>query len=64
MLVDFLRALALVVVIEGVLPFIAPSRLRAICARLQELDDRALRVAGLLSMIVGLLALQAIRWLL
>ncbi|MDE2149599.1 MAG: DUF2065 family protein [Gammaproteobacteria bacterium] len=63
MLVDFLHALALVLVIEGVMPFIAPVRLRAICVRLLQLDDRLLRVAGLLSMILGLLALQVIRWL-
>jgi uncharacterized protein YjeT (DUF2065 family) len=61
---DFLRAFALMIVFEGLLPFMAPGRFRETMQRLSGLDDRRLRVIGLGSMIVGLLILQAVHWLL
>jgi uncharacterized protein YjeT (DUF2065 family) len=61
---DFLRAVALVMVIEGILPFLSPARARAVFAHLSMRDDRALRTLGFLSMLGGLLALQLIRWFL
>ena len=54
----FVRALALVLVLEGLLPFMAPSRLRTTMLRLAQMDDRVLRTAGLLSMITGIVVLQ------
>jgi uncharacterized protein YjeT (DUF2065 family) len=61
---DFLRALALMIVFEGLLPFVAPGLFRETMQRLSGLDDRRLRFIGLSSMIVGLLILQAVHWLL
>ena len=61
---DFLRALALMIVFEGLLPFIAPGLFRQTLQRLSGLDDRRLRVIGLGSMIVGLVILQLVHWLL
>ncbi len=58
---DFLAASALVLVFEGVLPFLSPPRYRAMMSRLLALGDGALRVAGLLSMIAGLLVLYSVR---
>lgn len=55
---DLLRALALVAVIEGLVPFLAPARLRQTLMQIVQLDDRVLRTFGLVSMIVGLLILQ------
>ncbi len=60
---DILRALSLVMVIEGILPFVAPPRSREVFARLATLDDKGLRTIGLLSMLSGLGALQLIHWL-
>lgn len=60
---DLARALALVMVLEGLMPFAAPKRIRAVFTRISMLDDRALRMLGLVSMLLGLVALQAIRWL-
>lgn len=57
---DLFRALALVMVIEGLLPFLAPARLRQTLVQIAQLDDRVLRTVGLVSMIVGLLILQFI----
>jgi uncharacterized protein YjeT (DUF2065 family) len=61
---DFLRALALMIIIEGIMPFIAPARFRETMLRLAQLDERRLRVLGLLSLIVGLIGLQLAHWLL
>lgn len=51
---DLLNALALLLVIEGILPFAHPAGVRRTLLQLAELDDRALRIAGLVSMALGL----------
>jgi uncharacterized protein YjeT (DUF2065 family) len=61
---EILRALALVAVIEGILPFVAPSQFRAMLVRLAQLDDGRLRTLGVISMVIGLVGLQAMQWLL
>lgn len=63
MWLDFLRALSMVMVIEGILPFLSPPRARHVFARLSAMDDRGLRIIGLLSMLCGLAALQLLHWL-
>lgn len=50
---DFLRALALVMVIEGTLPFLSPARFRESLMRAASLEDRPLRIIGLLAMLCG-----------
>ncbi len=57
---DLLRAVALVMIIEGMLPFLNPRFLRDAMTRFQEMDDRALRIAGLVSMLIGLGLLYAV----
>jgi uncharacterized protein YjeT (DUF2065 family) len=49
--------LALVLVFEGVMPFVAPRRWREIAAFLGTLDERTMRFAGLFSMVSGLVVL-------
>jgi hypothetical protein len=46
-------ALCLVLVIEGIVPFLYPRRWREIVRILSEIDDRTMRVAGLASMLLG-----------
>ena len=58
---DLLAALALLLVIEGVIPFVNPQALRRMLATMNELDDRSLRIAGLVSMILGLVMLSVVR---
>lgn len=58
---DFLAALALVLVIEGIVPFINPQSLRRMLATASQLDDRTLRIAGLVSMMLGLVMLYFVR---
>lgn len=63
MWLDLMRALSLVMVIEGILPFLSPGRSREVFVRLSGFDDRALRTLGFISMVFGLIALQVLRWL-
>ena len=50
-------AFALMLVIEGILPFTAPKLWRETFRRITEMTDGQLRFAGLTSMIVGLVIL-------
>ena len=58
---DLLTALALVLVIEGIVPFISPQSLRRMLATVSQLDDRSLRITGLVSMIFGVVMLYLVR---
>ncbi|HID45186.1 MAG TPA: DUF2065 domain-containing protein [Chromatiaceae bacterium] len=51
---DFLAALALMLVFEGILPFLNPGRFRNMLRMLDEMDDSLVRRIGLISMIAGL----------
>ena len=46
-------ALCLVLVIEGIVPFLYPKRWREMVMMLSEIDDRTMRIAGLTSMLLG-----------
>lgn len=58
---ELFAALALVLVLEGIVPFISPDTLRKTYQRLMEMDDRMIRVSGLLSMIAGVVLLTLVR---
>lgn len=58
---DLAAAFCLVLVIEGVMPFLSPATLRRTASITSQLPDRALRLAGFVSMLVGLLLLQLVR---
>jgi uncharacterized protein YjeT (DUF2065 family) len=60
---DLLRAGALMLVFEGLLPVISPARAKALYAGVAGLEPAAVRRIGLASMICGAAALQAIHWL-
>ncbi|MFP3889104.1 DUF2065 domain-containing protein [uncultured Ralstonia sp.] len=53
-----LAACALVLVFEGILPFVAPQAWRRAFQALTELPDEKLRVIGLVSMAIGLILLR------
>jgi uncharacterized protein YjeT (DUF2065 family) len=57
---QLLIALALVLIIEGVLPFLNPQAMRNVMRSMAELDDKSLRVSGLVSMIIGLILLYTV----
>jgi len=58
---EILTALALVFVIEGMLPFISPARYRRMVAEITQLSDNQIRNVGLAVMIAGLLLLFVVR---
>ena len=57
MATTLLMALALMLVIEGFLPFLAPKLWRETFQRLMQLSDGQIRFFGLTSMLVGLILL-------
>jgi uncharacterized protein YjeT (DUF2065 family) len=54
---SLLMAFALMLVLEGLLPFVAPARWRETFLQLARLADGQIRFIGLASMLVGLLIL-------
>ena len=60
-LTDLLAALGLFFVFEGIAPFLNPRGVKRVFARLLEVGDRELRIAGLGSMLVGVVILFLVR---
>jgi uncharacterized protein YjeT (DUF2065 family) len=58
---DLFAALAIVCIIEGIMPFINPAGMKRLLTRIASLEDRDMRVAGLVSMAVGLTILFLVR---
>lgn len=58
---DLFVAIALVLVIEGLIPFASPGRYRRLVEALESISPRQLRVGGLILMIVGLALLYLVR---
>jgi uncharacterized protein YjeT (DUF2065 family) len=50
---DLLVALALLFVLEGMLPFLAPGLMRRTLLEVAQQSNRNLRLTGLVSMILG-----------
>lgn len=53
-------AFALIFVVEGMMPFLAPGRWRRMVQVMADLDDRTMRGMGLFSMLLGLTLLYLI----
>lgn len=56
-----LTALALMLVLEGIIPFLYPAKWRNLVATLSRITDKHLRMMGLLSMLAGLILLYVAR---
>ncbi|MBK1724305.1 DUF2065 family protein [Thiocystis violacea] len=50
---DILVALSLMLVIEGIWPFLSPGTFRRVLAMMALEGERPLRIGGLLSMLLG-----------
>jgi uncharacterized protein YjeT (DUF2065 family) len=59
---DFVRAVCLLLVIEGILPFLYPTRWRRMLALVAEASDRQLRILGLISMLLGVGLLYLLKY--
>ena len=58
---DLFAALAIVCIIEGIMPFINPQGMKRLLAKLASLEERELRLGGLFSMAIGLAILFLVR---
>lgn len=58
---DLVAAFALYLVIEGMIPFLNPRGMRRAMEVFSRLQDRQLRLAGLASMVAGVVLLWAVR---
>lgn len=58
---ELLSAFALMLVLEGLLPFASPALMRRILLQVAQTDDRGLRISGLASMVVGVVLLYLAR---
>ena len=50
---DLWVALALLLVLEGVWPFLSPDSMRRMMVSIAQQENRALRISGLISMLCG-----------
>ena len=57
---NFLAACALVLVLEGLLPLLAPKTWRDAFRKLTELTDGQLRFIGLISLVIGAVLLAVV----
>jgi len=58
---DLLTALALVLIVEGIIPFVNPAGLRKTLELIGKLNDGQLRTIGMISMALGLVMLFFVR---
>ena len=58
---ELFTALALVLVIEGVLYALFPSKMRYLISKMTEVQDNSLRAAGVLAILVGVASVWVIR---
>jgi uncharacterized protein YjeT (DUF2065 family) len=57
MLAEIGVALALLLILEGILPFLSPAGLRRVFLSLAQMNDAQLRFAGFTSMLLGVVLL-------
>lgn len=58
---DVLAALALVFILEGLIPFLNPESIRKIFLAAAQMDNQTLRFLGVSSMLIGLTLLYIVR---
>lgn len=58
---DLFTAVALLLILEGMLPFVNPNALRNTYRKLTEMNDQTIRITGFISMMIGLLVLYWVR---
>ena len=55
---DLLTALALVLIIEGLLPLLAPAAWQKAMQEISRYNPRVIRIGGIISMLAGAVLLQ------
>lgn len=57
---NLLVAFALMLVIEGIFPFLNPAAMRRMLLAVSQMDDHSLRIGGLVTMLLGLALLYLV----
>lgn len=58
---DLLTAFALVLIIEGLLPFLSPTFWQKTMQDLSQVNPKTIRIGGIISMLAGAILLNIIR---
>lgn len=58
---DFAVAICLLLILEGILPFLYPERWRRLVVTLAQVDNRSMRLVGLMCMLLGTGLLYLVR---
>lgn len=61
MWIELWTAIAFLLVIEGIIPFLSPNIMRQALVSMLSLDDNTLRISGLVSMVAGVGLLYILR---
>lgn len=56
-----LTAIALILVMEGILPFLSPQQMRRMLIRIAQQSDRALRIIGFVTMVSGAILMYLVQ---
>ena len=62
-LFTFLQAIAIFLILEGLFPFISPSKWREYILNITSKDDKFIRNIGMLSIFLGIIFLFAISYI-
>ena len=58
--IDFLSAIALVLVLEGIMPFVSPEKWKRLLFMVTQKNNQTLRIMGFISMMLGLVVLTLV----
>ena len=56
-----LTAIALILVMEGILPFLSPQQMRRMLIRIVQQNDRTLRIVGFVTMVSGAILMYLVQ---
>lgn len=58
---ELLSAIALVFILEGIMPFLNPNWIKRVFLAASQLDNTSLRFVGVSSMLIGIVLLYIVR---
>ena len=58
---DFTAAIALVLVIEGLIPFFSPNGYKSMVVQMAAMPEKTLRTVGFVLMLIGVIVLLLVR---
>lgn len=58
---ELLSAVALVFILEGIMPFVNPNWIKRVFLAASQMDNTALRFIGISSMLIGVILLYIVR---